>query len=110
MKIVKSIPLVFIFTFIIINSINVNCQNQDPSTKVYEDLLKKVKEQELQLERERIAKEKGSVYEKDDYEKVEPEKPREPKSPAFVPSFWCDPDIKLNTVRDEEMKILNYNK
>lgn len=34
----------------------------------------------------------------------------EPKFPVIYPKFVCDPDIKLNTVKQDVMTDKNYNK
>jgi thioredoxin-related protein len=67
------------------------------SQNIYEDLLKKHKE-ELTGEKPKKAEAEEAV------------KAKEPVSPMVVGRFFCDPAIKLNSVRQEVMTTSNYNK
>jgi hypothetical protein len=73
----------------------------------YADILKmrEKEQQELQppkreymKEYERIAEEDKEIYN------------RPPVTPHQIPRFFCDPDVKVNTVRQDVMTNLNYNK
>ena len=37
-------------------------------------------------------------------------KNEKPVAPSLIGKFWCDPSIKLNTVRQDVMTNKNYNK
>ena len=67
------------------------------SQNIYEDLLKKHKE-DLTGEKPKKAEAEEAV------------KAKEPVSPMVVGRFFCDPAIKLNSVRQEVMTTSNYNK
>lgn len=39
-----------------------------------------------------------------------PQPPKQATSPSVISNYWCDPEIKLNSVRDEVMNYSNYAK
>jgi hypothetical protein len=60
---------------------------------------------------EDIIKQHAPYKKKDDEpKKAQPKFDKDPIAPAVIGRFFCDPDIKLNSVRDEVMRTTNYNK
>jgi hypothetical protein len=71
-------------------------------------------EQIKQTEAERLKKKDDShLYNQpqEEEDRLEPEAPGQiPTTPSVTSQWFCDPDFKLNSVRDEVMTNKNYNK
>ena len=117
LKMKKLISIFLLFTFIACHIEPELMNNADGLT--YQTLRQKAHEEnkpeQKPIETKDKSKKKDDSYlytqpPEEEEDKLEPENITTPTSPQVVGRFWCDPDIKLNTIRQDVMTNKNYNK